>query len=563
MKKSILSLAIATLALGFTACEDVPAPYTVNAGGDGSGSTPTSGTLLEETFSSSLGSFAAINVVGNYSWAVSYSCAQVTSYVDTDGDGTKENNPAESWLVSPKLDLSQVENANVSFEYILRYANASELKSNYQLLVSSDYTNSPASATWTALDFNPTQGSDWDTWYNTGKVGIPAEFIGQPEVTVALCYKANAKSATWEVKNFKVETGEGDAPGSGDTPGGEETGVKELPYAEAFSTTLGGFKNYTTSGSGEWVIDYSTAKATGYDNASQVTTAGTYYLVSPEISLANQTEAHVAYEYILRYDKGQENQQLYITTAFDETKPAEGWTLLNGTHTEGKDWSTFSKADIAIPAEYMGKTIRLAFRYNTNAESGSTWEVKNFSIAAGKAGDNPGGEGDKPGTGDDAGDPSQANGDFENWTGGKPNNWTTASTAGNATLSQSTDAHGGKYAVEVGGTNSANKRIAYKEMTLPAGTYTMKFYTKAASATGGSVRPGYVPIKDDGSVGSYVYGDYVNDLTQGEWVLVTHEFTLAGETKLCLVIMNSKNPGGNVLIDDFTLTDGTGKVYIK
>ena len=64
-------------------------------------------------------------------------------------------------------------------------------------------------------------------------------------------------------------------------------------------------------------------------------------------------------------------------------------------------------------------------------------------------------------------------------------------------------------------------------------------------------------------MGSYVYGDYVNDLTQGEWVLVTHEFTLTGETKLCLVIMNSKNPGGNVLIDDFTLTDATGKVYIK
>ena len=50
MKKSILSLAIATLALGFTACEDVPAPYTVNSGEGGS--TPTSGTLLEETFSS-------------------------------------------------------------------------------------------------------------------------------------------------------------------------------------------------------------------------------------------------------------------------------------------------------------------------------------------------------------------------------------------------------------------------------------------------------------------------------------------------------------------------------
>ncbi len=561
MKKHLLSFAIATLTLGFTACEDVPAPYTVNSG---NGEQPTSGVLLEETFSSSLGSFAAINVVGNYSWAVSYSCAQVTSYVDTDGDGTKENNAAESWLVGPKLDFSKIESAHVSFEYILRYANASEVKSNYQVLVSSDYSNSPASATWTALNFNATQGSDWDTWYNTGKLNIPAEFMGKPEVTVALCYKANAKAATWEVKNLKVETGEGDTPGEGGGEGGgEEAGVKELPYAEAFSTTLGGFKNYTTSGSGEWIIDFSTAKATGYDNASKVTTAGTYYLVSPEISLAGQTEAHVAYEYILRYDKGQENQQLYISTSFDETKPAEGWVLLNGTHTEGVDWTNFAKADIAIPAEYMGKNIRLAFRYNTNAESGSTWEVKNFSIAAGKPGEEQGGGNENPGGGEDVGDPSQSNGDFENWTGGKPNNWTTTSTAGNASLSQSTDAHGGKYAVEVGGTNSANKRLGYKEMKLPAGTYTMTFYTKAASATGGSVRPGYVPIKDDGSVGSYVYGDYTNDLTQGEWVLVSHEFTLSAETTVCLVIMNSKNPGGNVLIDDFTLTDGTGKVYIK
>ena len=224
MKKLILSFAIAALTLGFTACEDVPAPYTVNSDGTGNGEQPTSGTLLEETFSTSLGSFTAINEVGDYSWAVSYSCAQVTSYVDSNNDGTKENNPAESWLISPSLDLSLVESANVSFEYILRYANASELNTNYQLLVSSDYTNMPSKATWTALNFKPTQGTDWDTWYNTGKISIPAEFIGQPKVTIALCYKANAKSATWEVKNFKVETGEGDLLGEGG--GGEETGVK-------------------------------------------------------------------------------------------------------------------------------------------------------------------------------------------------------------------------------------------------------------------------------------------------------------------------------------------------
>ena len=37
------------------------------------------------------------------------------------------------------------------------------------------------------------------------------------------------------------------------------------------------------------------------------------------------------------------------------------------------------------------------------------------------------------------------NGGFETWADGKPTNWKTASTAGNATLSQSEDAHSGKY----------------------------------------------------------------------------------------------------------------------
>lgn len=161
--------------------------------------------------------------------------------------------------------------------------------------------------------------------------------------------------------------------------------------------------------------------------------------------------------------------------------------------------------------------------------------------------------------GGDTGDTNAANGDFENWTSGQPNNWKTTSTAGNATLSQSTDAHGGKYSVKVAGTPSANKRLGYKEMTLKAGEYTMTFYVKAATSTGGSVRPGYVPVTD-GKVGNYIYGDYVNDLTSTTWVKVTYKFTIAEEGTYSLVIMNSKKPGGHVLIDDFTLTLGSTSV---
>lgn len=57
MKKYFLSLAVATLSLGFTACEDVPAPYEVNGDGSNTGSS----VILDEKFSTSLGDFSAIN----------------------------------------------------------------------------------------------------------------------------------------------------------------------------------------------------------------------------------------------------------------------------------------------------------------------------------------------------------------------------------------------------------------------------------------------------------------------------------------------------------------------
>lgn len=161
-------------------------------------------------------------------------------------------------------------------------------------------------------------------------------------------------------------------------------------------------------------------------------------------------------------------------------------------------------------------------------------------------------------TGDDddnTGEGTTDNGDFEAWKDGQPVNWKTSSTAGNATLSQSTDAHGGSYSVKVGGTATANKRLGYKEIELKAGDYTMTFYAKAATATGASVRPGYVQVTD-GKVGTYMYGDYTNDIKNTEWIQITHTFNIASNGTYSLVIMNSKNPGADVLIDDFILKKG-------
>ena len=155
------------------------------------------------------------------------------------------------------------------------------------------------------------------------------------------------------------------------------------------------------------------------------------------------------------------------------------------------------------------------------------------------------------------GDTTTPNGNFETWVDGKPNNWTTASTAGNASVAQSTDAHSGKYSVKVGGSTTANKRLGYKEMELKAGTYKIKYYVKAATATGASVQSGFVEISADNKpAGNYMYSGYINNISNTEWTLVEQELDIPSDGTYCIVIMNSKKPGGDVLIDDLTLTLG-------
>lgn len=149
------------------------------------------------------------------------------------------------------------------------------------------------------------------------------------------------------------------------------------------------------------------------------------------------------------------------------------------------------------------------------------------------------------------------NGGFENWTDSKPTNWNTNS-AGNASLTKSEDAHSGKYSVQVAGTSNTNKRLGYKEMSLKAGKYTIKFYAKAATATGASVCPGHVAV-NDGTVDSqnYNYTKQYVKVSNTEWTLVEQEMTIEKDGTYSIVIMNAKNPGAAVLIDDFTFLLGS------
>lgn len=152
-----------------------------------------------------------------------------------------------------------------------------------------------------------------------------------------------------------------------------------------------------------------------------------------------------------------------------------------------------------------------------------------------------------------------SNASFEEWSGDEPAHWVSTTTAGNGTISQATDARTGSSSILLKGTTS-NKRLASEEMTLKAGTYIFSIYAKAATEENASARPGYAPVNEDGSMGTYMYGVYHNDITNANWVLVADTFTLDADTKLNLVVMNPKSPGKDLLLDDASLTTEDGGI---
>jgi len=549
MNKLLTLAAACTLALGFTACEDVPSPYGLPT--EKQQQQPASKeVLLEESFASSLGSFKNYTTSGEGAWKIDFKTAKASGY----DNAAKKTTAGTYYLVSSEIDLTGVDNAYVALDYIMRYNKGDE---NQQLLITDAFNAEKPAEGWTVVNQKWTEAADWKNFVND-KVAIPAAFLGK-KVHIAFRYNTDDKSgSTWEIKNLKVLRG----TVTPSTPEQPVTPGNGIFIDESFAASLGAFTSQTTSGEGAWKVDFKSAKASGYDNASKKTTAGTYYLVSPEVDLtAAKTEnAHVALEYILRYNKGDENQQLLITDAYNADKPTEGWTVLNQKWTEGSDWKTYTSANFDIPEAFLGKKVRIAFRYNSDDKSGSTWQIKNVKLALGHL--------DKPAqpTPTPAPDPKPApaptgdnllsNAGFENWDGAAPAVW--KSSIGNATLSQSTTAHGGQYAVKVTGDAKVNKRLSYAELSLKAGTYTFTYYVYGAEANA-HLKTGYAIMTDHKVAdfkSDYIYSDPTT-VTQGAWSLVTYTFKLDRPKTICLLIMNQKGSGA-FLVDDAQLTTSNG-----
>lgn len=290
------------------------------------------------------------------------------------------------------------------------------------------------------------------------------------------------------------------------------------------------------TGKGSLSDPYNVAEAIAAIKAGTAPTTQVYLTgIISDVAFWNETYKSITY-YISDDGKGKDMQ------------------VYSGKGLNGADFASKEDLKVGQKVTILGKIMKF-----TDKNGNDIMEVDKTSSIVKIEGEGTGGE-VKP---DPKPDPTPGeaatgeNGGFENWTDSKPTNWNTNS-AGNASLTKSEDAHSGKYSVQVAGASNANKRLGYKEMSLKAGKYTIRFYAKAATATGAAVCPGYVAV-NDGTVDSQNYNytkQYVN-VSNTEWTLVEQEMTIEKDGTYSIVIMNAKKPGAAVLIDDFTFSLGS------
>ena len=397
MKKILYSvIALTMAAFTFTSCEDVPAPYD-DPNNNGGGQELPEGVLLDQNFTSSLGDFTSIAASGNLNWYNDFSSAMVTGYQDFNGDGTKENKPGVTFLVGPEIDLTDVTEAHITINHALNYERG-DINANNSIVISKDYTGDVTTATWEVLNYN-TDGLGNSFTFVENNVNIPAEYMGGKAVIALRHTCSETQSSTWEVKSLKVQEGKVD-----ETP--ETPSEGDAYIDEPFSSSFGSFSVKTIKGT-PWIIDYSTAKATGYDNATKETTPSESYIISSPVNLSASKGAYITFEYILRYVTNYGtpvegiNNKVLITDNYTGDPATTAWTDITGTLTEGRDWTTWYTYSANVPETFVGKNnVVMALYYSCETSSG-TWEVKNLKMKEGKAEEveNPGEDPDKPGTG--------------------------------------------------------------------------------------------------------------------------------------------------------------------
>lgn len=345
-----------------------------------------------EFFASSFGSYTTYDVKGAQHWEIDYSTAKMTGYENS------TNNENEDWLISAKFSLENVSSASMTVSYIARYFN--NVNEDVTVWVSSDYTSGdPNSANWEQIPASWVEGSNWNDFAST-TLDL-SQFLGK-KVCVAVKYLSNdTKAGTIEVQSICIQEGSAPTPPPGPGTGGE---LQTMPYTQSFTEEFGTYMTYDVLGPQSWMIDYHTAKMTGYSGGSN---ANEDWLISSPVAVTNVSEAKVSVTYCAQYqnaDNGDVSLQVSTDYVYGNDPTTANWINMQTTYPNTANFNDFQTVETSLN-EFIGQNVTVAIKYTSTASQSRTIEIQSITVQEG-AGVTPPtpptpGQGEGSGTADD------------------------------------------------------------------------------------------------------------------------------------------------------------------
>lgn len=278
----------------------------------------------------------------------------------------------KSWLISPTISLSNVENPKFSFDVKIGYYNADCLS----ILISEDFNGvDPATANWVDVTSQFAfyhVASGYGPMYIAGLLDMSA-FKEKP-INIAFKYSgdgANNKTTTYQIDNVQV--------------GGDVTVSATQVYTEPFTSDISTWGNVLVKGTKVWQSRVYSGDYYAQYSANGTTEEQEGWLVSPDISIAAGDVAQLLFDVTIGYYNATCLSVLVSDNYTDDINTATWEDITSHFYlptTPASGYGQEVHAGSAPLNKYAGKTINVAFKYVGNGADNrtTTYQIDNVEV---------------------------------------------------------------------------------------------------------------------------------------------------------------------------------------
>lgn len=158
----------------------------------------------------------------------------------------------------------------------------------------------------------------------------------------------------------------------------------ETIYSDDFASGLTNWTAVSVTGAQVWGTSNTGNSGNYYaimNGFASGNNANEDWLISKEVSLAGKTKAIVSFNSDVRYNGNA--LQVFVSENYTNSPTTATWVQLPATFDTNSagfgDWT--GSGNVSLDA-FLGKNIRVAFKYTSTTSAAATWEVDNFKVKA-------------------------------------------------------------------------------------------------------------------------------------------------------------------------------------